>query len=565
MNDLKENQPTKKWNIWLPLLLAVVMVCGMLIGVKLQKAPVIKITSNDRIISPSNVAEPGRVEELIRYVESRYVDDVNRDQLIENAIFNVLGELDPHSNYISPKQLKEVNEQLEGNFEGVGIEFLIVEDTILVVAPIAGGPSESVGILAGDKIVQIEDSIVAGKNINTQGVIDRLKGKKDTDVKVTILRGTELHDFTITRDEIPINSVDIAYMLDEKTGYIKITRFSATTYKEFMAGLEQMVEKEGMEDLVIDLRQNPGGYLQEATNMLSQLFREKDRLLVYTKGRTVKRNDYKSTGKAFFEVGNIVVLIDEGAASASEILAGAIQDWDRGWVVGRRSFGKGLVQEQYNLSDGGALRLTVARYYTPSGRSIQKPYRGIDDYDEDVEERYHTGELTGNTTPIDSTDVAKHDTTTYHTNAGREVYGGGGISPDVFIPIDTLQFNNEYITLRKVAPQFAYRYVSNHGGINLFENLDIFRKEFHVNDDLLSDFVQYAIDNGAELDPARIKRPVQRKLKKLLKARIARHLFQEKGFYIIWNDDDDMVQKALELVDQELPLETAKKEAASLH
>jgi len=543
MNEFNDQQqPQKKLNIWLPLLLALVMVLGMFIGTRLQEAPVIRITSNDSSERTIRYGEAGRVEELIRYIEARYVDGVDRDELVEKAINSVLGELDPHSTYISADQLKEVNEQLSGNFEGVGIEFLIVEDTILVVTPIVGGPSEKAGVLAGDKIVQIEDSLVAGQNINTTGVIERLKGEAGTSVKMTVLRGEDLHQFEVTRDQIPIYSVDIANMLDDKTGYIKITRFSATTYKEFMEGVERMVEKEGMKDLVIDLRQNPGGYLNEATSILSQLFKEKDKLLVYTKGRTVDRNDSKSTGRSFFDIGKIVILVDEGSASASEILAGAIQDWDRGWIVGRRSFGKGLVQEQYDMSDGGALRLTVARYYTPSGRSIQKPYLGVDNYDSDVVNRYKSGELLKE----DST-FHNNDTTAYKTNAGRLVYGGGGISPDIFVPLDTLVYNTDYILLRQFAAPFSYRYTAKYPNEILYKDLESFRSKFRVTDAMLEEYVAYAKDRDAEVDLDNIM-AIKGNVKTLLKARIARQLFGEKGFYTIWNDEDVMVQKALDLI-----------------
>lgn len=554
MDELRDQQPQqKKLNIWLPLLLALTMVGGMFIGTRLQDTPSIRINSDSGIEALTSRGEGGRVEELIRYIEARYVDDVNRDELIEKAIANVLGELDPHSNYISAKQLKEVNEQLEGNFEGVGIEFLIVEDTILVVKPIVGGPSEKAGILAGDMIVQIEDSIVAGKNINTSGVIDRLKGESGTSVNITVLRGTELHNYDVTRDQIPIHSVDIATMLDEKTGYIKISRFSATTYREVMEGLETLVDKKGMKDLVIDLRQNPGGYLDRATNILSQLFKEKDRLLVYTEGRTVDRNDYKSTGRSFYDIGEIAVLIDEGSASASEILAGAIQDWDRGWIVGRRSFGKGLVQEQYDMSDGGALRLTVARYFTPSGRSIQKPYEGVDNYDSDVVDRYNSGELLeGDSSYINN------DTTIYKTEAGRTVYGGGGISPDVFVPLDTSTYDTDYLLLRQFAAPFAYRYTSNNPRELLYKDLDSFRSNFKVDDKLIRDYVAYAKARDAEIDLDRVML-VKKNVKQLLKARIARHLFGEEGFYSVWNDDDEMVQKALELIEGNQPLVKEKE------
>ena len=385
---------TKRWSTWLPLLLALALVLGMLIGMELQTVTPTVVISDATASSGPSYGQ-GKIEELIRYIEAKYVDEVDRDKLIQEAIDNILENLDPHSNYISAEQLKDVNDQLEGNFDGIGVEFLIVEDTVVVVAALAGGPSESVGILAGDKIVEVEGKPIAGLDKTNRDIVNLLKGEKGSAVNIGVIRGSNpiVQNFNIVRDEIPMHSVDVSYMADQKTGYIKLNRFSATTYEEFMKGVEKMIEEDEMEDLIIDLRHNPGGYLKQATNILSQLFKDKEKLLVYTKGRSVNRDEYESTGRPFFDIGNITVLIDEGSASASEILAGAIQDHDRGVILGRRSFGKGLVQEQYKLRDGSALRLTVARYYTPSGRSIQKPYEDAKEYDNDMQDRYESGEL----------------------------------------------------------------------------------------------------------------------------------------------------------------------------
>ena len=551
MVDNKDYEP-KKLNIWLPLLLALVMVGGMFIGNKMQKAPIIKISSNEKL-ELGRISEPGRVEELIRYIDSRYVDDIDREGLIEKAITNVLGDLDPHSNYISAKELKEVNEQLDGNFEGVGIEFLIVEDTIVVMMPIADGPSEKAGILIGDRIVEIGDSIVGGKTIAINDVVKQLKGEAGTKVKVGILRGrsNEVLDFTITRDQIPLHSLDVAYMLDNNTGYVKISRFSATTYREFMKEVETMVDEEDMQDLVIDLRQNPGGYLEQATNILSQLVEESGKLMVYTEGRTVKRNDYKTTGKTFYKIRNVAVLIDEGSASASEIVAGAIQDWDRGVVVGRRSFGKGLVQEQYDLKDGSALRLTVARYYTPSGRCIQKSYDDKDAYDGDVVKRFNDGEL------ISADSIHQSDTTAFYTLDGRVVYGGGGISPDFFVPIDTTVFDDYYIQLKQLTSQFAYRYASDHPTLFKYDNLETFKDKFRINDAVLNEFKAYADKNEIEYDAAAFASSKAR-ISQVLKSRFARQLFHDKGFFSVWNEEDPVVQEALKLLKIDNPLSAQK-------
>lgn len=546
MMNQTEHTPNKL-KIWLPMLFSIVLVLGMLIGINLKQSPVVASIEQLPII---RTIEPGRVEELLRYVEAKYVDDINRDELTEKAIGNLLNELDPHSNYISAKQLKEVNEQLEGNFEGIGIEFMVLDDTILVVTPIPGGPSETVGILPGDRIVEIGDSIVAGKDVLVKDVVGMLRGSKGTEVVVGVLRKNvkEIKHFTITRDKIPLNSVDIGYMLDEKTGYVRISRFSATTYREFMEELEDLVENHKMEDLVIDLRQNPGGYLLEATNILSQLFEEKGKLLVYTEGRTVKRNDYESTGKPFYNIGKIAVLIDEGSASASEIMAGAIQDWDRGTIIGRRSFGKGLVQEQYVLKDGGALRLTIARYYTPSGRSIQKSYKDLEAYNHDVFDRQQHGEL------YSADSIAIADTTKYFTlNEKRVVYGGGGIQPDIFIPLDTIYINDYYLDIRKELPNYIYRLVEeNTKDFNY--NLKDFRSSFSVSDNALNEFMSYCESRGVKKKKIKNTKAFREALKLTYKAYVAKQLFEDEGFYIIWNESDPAVRKAIESLKHQHPI-----------
>lgn len=545
MVNQSERAPSKI-NIFLPLLLSVFLVGGMLIGFKLKSNVIAPNGESISILAPS---EAGRLEELIRYIDARYVDEVDRNEMTESAINELLKQLDPHSSYISSKDLQEVNEQLDGNFEGIGIEFMILEDTILVVSPIAGGPSEKKGILAGDKIVEIEDSIIAGKNINTRDVVNMLKGERGSDVLIGIKRGeeAELKKFVITRDKIPLHSVEVGYMLDDRTGYIKVNRFSATTYKEFMEKLEKMVNEDGLKDLVIDLRQNPGGYLNEATNILSQLFAEKDRLLVYTEGRSVKRSDYETTGKPFFKIEDIAVLIDEGSASASEILAGAIQDWDRGVVIGRRSFGKGLVQEQYGLKDGSALRLTVARYYTPTGRLIQKNYDDLEAYDKDVYDRYDSGEL------YNKDSIAIVDSTQFLTKIEkRPVYGGGGITPDIFIPIDTSGVSDYYIKVRGFIPQFAHRYVEANKK-DFGDDIKTFIESYEVSEKTLDAFIQYATNQDVEFEATDFEKS-KADLKLSIKARIARKLYGDEGFFSIWNRNDEVVKKALEALAQPNPL-----------
>lgn len=551
--DQNQENNTIGVKVWLPLAFALVLIGGMFIGMQLQSAAPPMVVERSSV-SGSDVGQ-GKIEELIRYIEAKYVDDVDRDELIQEAIDEVLSKLDPHSTYFTVEELREATEQLEGSFDGIGVEFMIVDDTVVVVTPLAGGPSEAVGILAGDKIVSVEDSVIAGIGLTNRDIVNFLRGDRGSEVRVGIKRGNEakVRHFDIVRDKIPDNSVDIAYMLDEKTGYIKVNRFSATTYEEFMQGLEKLVEEKNMEDLVIDLRHNPGGYLQQATNILSQLFKDKDKLLVYTEGRSVRRNNYKSSGRSFFDVGDIVVLIDESSASASEILAGAIQDHDRGIIVGRRSFGKGLVQEEFKLRDGSALRLTVARYYTPSGRSIQKPYDDLDIYNQDMIARFESGELT------EEDKMAIQDSTKYFTADGHVVYGGGGLFPDVFVPIDTNLFSDSYLVLRQYVSEFTFGYVGYNEQEFSEYTLDKFANRYNVSDALFGKFLDYAKRKGLEEPLPNLNR-VKGDLKLLIKARIARQLFGDEGFFTVINSDDDMIRKALEILKEPDPLVLLKDE-----
>ncbi len=538
---------TGRFNVWIPLLFALVLVVGMLIGMRLHPdQTTIVMEPQEEMVS---VLGQGKLEELIRYIEAKYVDDVDRDELVDETIASILQQLDPHSSYIPAEKLQEINEQLEGNFEGIGVEFMILDDTIVVVSALAGGPSEAAGIRAGDKIIEVGDSVIAGVKIDSRNVMGLLRGEKGSQVEVGIRRNGEadLRRITITRDKIPMHSVDVAYMLDRQTGYIKINRFSATTYEEFMQALEKLVEESDMEDLVIDLRHNPGGYLQQATNILSQLFEEKDKLLVYTEGRSVHRSNYETTGRAFYDLDDVVVLIDEGSASASEILAGAVQDHDRGYIVGRRSFGKGLVQEQYRLRDGSALRLTVARYYTPSGRSIQKDYADAEHYEEDLQGRLESGELTS------AAEMPIEDTTRYFTSSGRIVYGGGGIMPDVFVPMNEVFLDEDYLNLRQVIPSYVYRFMEERGDRIDHYTLEAFQRRFQVDEDTYLTFLKYAAGEGVQ-PAAPLKEKVKAELKRYLKARIAKHLFDDPGFYQVWNAGDPFLEKAMETLRDSKPI-----------
>jgi len=544
-----ENSKNGKLNIWLPFLFAVVLAGGMYVGSQLNPPPQLIIQTDG--IDPAEFSKigNGRIEDLLRFIEARYVDDVNSDELIEKAIDKIISELDPHSSYIPVSQVKRINDELEGNFDGVGIEFIILDDTIVVVAPIAGGPSEEAGILAGDKIVEINDSTAVGGETDVRELVNKLRGQAGSKVKVGVKRGKSktIKSFDIKREPIPILSVDVGYMLDERTGFIKVNRFSATTYREFMQEVEELKEN-GMEDLVVDLRQNPGGYLREATKMLSQLFPEKGKLLVYTEGRTVRRNEYNSTGLTHFAIGKVAVLIDEGSASASEIVAGAVQDWDRGVIIGRRSFGKGLVQEQLDLNDGSALRLTVARYFTPSDRLIQKSYDDKNAYNSDIINRYQGGEL------LSKDSIRNSDTTQFFTKLEKRiVFGGGGITPDVFIPLDTTYLNDSYISLRQVLPQFIYRYAEENANDLREMSLEKLRDDFVVDENMVDDFLKFGKENGAKVDQEDFEK-IKEKVKILLKARLARNLYKEDGFYTIWNDSDEVVKAAMRALKKENPL-----------
>lgn len=542
--------PLKKWQIWLPLMISLATIVGIISGMYLQGTqPSLVLDNHDTGGDGMKYLGYGRMEELIRYIEAKYVDDVNGEQLVEDAIGHLLSKLDPHSSYITKDELRAVNEQLQGNFDGIGIEFMILQDTLQVVETMKGGPSEAAGIIKGDKIVQVEDSIIAGKKLSTADVIEFLRGEPGSKVTLGILRGADrsFKLFSVTRDKIPTHSVDAGYMLDNKTGYIKINRFSASTYEEFMEALEEMIEKKNMKDLVIDLRQNPGGYLQEATKMLSQLFEERNKLLVYTQGRTTRRIDYETTGRNFYKIGQIAVLIDEGSASASEIMAGAIQDWDRGIIIGRRSFGKGLVQEQYKLSDGSALRLTVARYYTPSGRSIQRAYGDTVAYDDDIHHRFETGEL------VDQSRIEITDTTRYFTAGGRVVYGGGGITPDVFVAGDTTLYSDYYFSMLNAAAQFAFQYyLKNEKVLNTYD-LDDYQLKYKLSEQMYTEYLAYA-DQLEIKRNARLLAKIEPSLRQYLKARLAKHLFNDMAFYQVFNDNDLMIKEALRAFSKPNPL-----------
>jgi len=525
----------KKLQIWLPVFFALLFVFGVFIGIQLDNnIPLVALQNNTGRSYPATLGH-GKVEEILRYINAKYVDDENEEALMQAAIDRVLTELDPHSNYITAKDLKDINEQLEGNFDGIGIEFLIVDDTINVITPIINGPAAAAGIETGDKILKIKNTPVAGVEKKIEDITDLLRGEKGSLVELEVLKQSSraIKQIKVTRDAIPLKSIDIAYMMEEQIGFIKINRFSASTYEEFMKAVERLVEKEGVKDLIIDVRHNPGGYLQQATNILSQFFTEKGKLLVYTEGRTVKRTEYKTTGRVFFPIRNIAVLIDEGSASASEILAGALQDLDRGIIVGRRSFGKGLVQEQYNLNDGSALRLTVAKYYTPSGRCIQRAYEDLEDYESDALHRKDRGEYSNQ----DSIKI--DDNKPYYTEKGRIVYAGGGIMPDVFVPVDSLTYNNTYLEIRQYVPQYVFRWLERK---NDFSKTALAKAAFSKQD--YEQFIRYCQEKGVYVEDS-MTQVFYPELMHHIEARMAKHLEGDEAFYRTLNQHDDMIQAAL--------------------
>lgn len=531
----------KKYTYLLPVVFALILIAGMQLGYRIRgntekKMPLFRIEK-----------QFNKIDEILDFIEVKYVDSVKLYELEDKISREIMQELDPHSFYISEKELQNVNENLEGNFEGIGVEFYILKDTIIVVSPISGGPSEALGIQSGDKIITIEDSLVAGVDITNREVIHLLRGEKGTTVNVGIRRGDEdeLLKYSIIRDNIPITSVDVAYMVDEETGYIKINRFSANTYKEFKKALSKL-KGQGMNALILDLRQNPGGYLNAAT-MIADEFIEGRKLLVYTEGKAYQRQDYNARVSGLFENEDLVVLVDEGSASASEILAGAVQDWDRGLIVGRRSFGKGLVQEQYELSDGSALRLTVARYYTPSGRCIQKPYteESKEEYYLEVSKRYENGEVFEFS---DSLALEAQDTTRYYTANGRPVFSGGGIMPDIIVPLDTGTNLIYFAEVRSYIPRFVYDYYSNNlETFLLYKDLDYFDNNFLVSEKIYDEFLNYAQKEGLKINEQELLN-LKSRISILIKAYLARQLWKDEGFYPLYNEIDNDFKEAYQII-----------------
>jgi carboxyl-terminal processing protease len=536
----------KNIKIYIPLLLALAVVTGILIGNRLTR-------NSGGNQSSLSAMHSNKLDAVMELINSSYVDSVSMDSLVEKAIPVLLKNLDPHTAYIPPKEMVGVEEEMRGNFGGIGVQFSIQNDTVMVVDVISGGPSSKLGILPGDRIVTVNDTLLAGKGLKNEKVLSKLRGVKGTKVDVGIKRKgfKDLFEFEITRGEIPIYSVDVSYMIDATTGYIKVSRFGETTYQEFMKGMQKL-DQLGMKNVIVDLRGNPGGYLNAVIKMVNE-FLDKGELIVYTQGHSQPRKTFNADSRGTYRDKGIVVLIDDFSASASEIFAGAIQDNDRGWIIGRRSFGKGLVQEQIPFNDGSALRLTVARYYTPSGRCIQKPYdKGNDAYYKDIMDRAIHGEFQKEDS-IHYTDTVK-----YVTLAGRTVHGGGGIMPDFFVPADTLGFSKFYskVTQKGLVYQFALDYAdSNRKILSKLTNISEFERYFQ-NKDVLQQFVAFAGQKGIKASNGDLKTS-SKIIDNQVKAYIARNILGEEGFYPIIKNIDKVLLEAIDKSKTPIPQKLA--------
>lgn len=527
----------KKIYVWLPLCIAISIAVGIFIGNAFS------------IFSPVRgfIGSGGKnkLDIVFDYINKAYVDTVNVNEMVENAIPTIVSKLDPHSTYISAENMALTGDELEGHFSGVGVEFIIKNDTVAIVNVIPGGPSEAVGIIPGDRLVYVNDSLFVGKVINEEKVFRNLRGKKDTKVKLKIKRGTskDLLEFEVTRADVPVKTVPASYKVDDKIGYIKVNKFGSTTYNDFITAIAKL-KSQGCESFIVDFQQNTGGYL-EVARALSNEFLEAGDLIVYTEGRAYPREDIIADGRGSCKDNTLVVLIDEGSASASEIFAGAMQDNDRGLIVGRRSFGKGLVQSRYVFKDGSALQMTIARYHTPSGRCIQKAYTQGDrtDYDMDLLNRYNRGEF-------DYRDSIKLDNLPlFHTLAGRPVYGDDGILADVFVPRDTIGINSYYLRVANSGTLREYAFTYTDKNRKTLEDFKSWEKaaKYLENQPLIDNLVEYAYNRGIRRQPYLIEES-RKLLQTQLISFIMRSVYGEDSFYQIFQKDDLIIKEAVKLI-----------------
>jgi carboxyl-terminal processing protease len=526
----------KKLQVWLPLIFSLVMITGMFFGFRLhQEAGGQSFFKRDKKTS---------LQEALDLIRNKYVDKVGLDSLQDDAINEVMNHLDPHSVYIPASDVASANEALQGNFEGIGIEFNRFSDTVHVLYVIPGGPSDKAGIRIGDKIIKVDDSTIVNKGLFNDDIKKLIRGKEGSKVKLTVLRGATTQFYYVVRGTIPLPSLDASYMIDATTGYIKLNKFAETTYREFMDAMQNL-KKQGMQQLILDLRDNPGGFVEQATNIADE-FLDGDKLIVYTQGANIPKQEYDAGKEGVFEKGKLVVLVNELTASASEILTGALQDWDRAAIIGRRTYGKGLVQGQYELNDGSEIRLTIARYYTPSGRSIQKPYdKGRKIYDEDILERYHNGELFN----ADSIHYSKNQKTYKTLIQKRTVYGGGGIVPDIFVPLDTSRLARSVAQLYLDGRfnNFVYRYyIDNLKMFDQYKSPSDFITRYQNMDEAWRLLVSEALKDSIKLKnvPEDDKKNIQNQIK----AYLARLKWRTQGYYQVSNNYDPAVEKAKEVL-----------------
>lgn len=534
-----ESKPPRKprFNAFQPLLIAVVLVVGVFLGASLKNG---SIFTFEKEAASSN---PNKLVDVINKIEATYVDSVHKQDLIDDAINAILDELDPHSFYISPEEFSAMNEQMQGGFEGIGVEFLIEEDTLVVVNPLTGGPSERAGILPGDQIIMVDDSLITHEGLANQEVMSRLKGRSGTPVKLSIKRRgeSELLDFNIKRERIPIYSVVADYVDENDIGYVKVTQFARNTYEEFTSAVNGLRDQ-GAKKLIIDLRGNGGGYLDAATNIVEE-FLEKNQLIVFTEGRRQGRENTFSTRRGTFRDMEVTVLMNQTSASASEVVAGALQDHDRSITIGRRSFGKGLVQNQFTMDDNSALRITIARYYTPSGRCIQKPYGEGIDYEDDLNDRYESGEL------VSADSIAYADSLRFVTPEGRVVFGGGGITPDIFVPLDTLgnSFYLSELRYNGVFRSWTLNYSNDHvDELGAYGDMKAFDAGFEISANMVESIQAFA--EKKEIESVELSGESLEDLKRRMKAYIAKHTFDENAYYYVMRTGDEDYLKAIEVL-----------------